>query len=213
MLTNDSMTDPMRSVARVDSTTANSKRYITSPGSNFSFDAELAEVSDDTFTETEVKLVPETAQGWIQASIEVWMDHPGFDSEVAKIIADGKARLEAGKFVNGAGSGSNEPLSIVTALTGGASEIDAAGKAIAADDVYGLIEALPPSFRESARWQLELSTRNFIHRLHNPSGSEPALVDGMNLIGVPYVLNSSVDPYSDVDAAATATHRPLIVGD
>ena len=30
---------------------------------------------------------------------------------------------------------------------------------------------------------------------------------------LPYHLTSALDPYSGIDAAATATHRPLIVGD
>jgi predicted phage gp36 major capsid-like protein len=33
------------------------------------------------------------------------------------------------------------------------------------------------------------------------------------MLGVPFMLNSSVDPYSAVDAAATATNRVLFVGD
>jgi HK97 family phage major capsid protein len=202
----------MRSVARVDVTSANSKRFVTSAGSTFSFDVELAEVSDDTHAEVEVELTPEKAQGFIQASIEVWADQPDFASQVLQIITDGKTRLEEGKFVNGAGSGSNEPQGLVTALTGGASEVDALGETIDPDDVYGLIEALPARYRPNARWLLELSTRNFVHRLSSPTGDEPPLVEGSNLVGTPYVLNSSVDAFSDVDAAANGTHRPLIVG-
>lgn len=60
----------MRALARVDTTTSNSKRYITSAGSTFSFDAELAEVSDDTFTETEVEIDVHRGTGFIQASME-----------------------------------------------------------------------------------------------------------------------------------------------
>lgn len=213
VLTNDGVEDPMRSVARVDSTTSLSKRYITSAGATFSFDDELAEVSDDTHTEAEPEITTHKAQGWLEASIEAWMDQPGFSTEVAKIIADGKARLEGGKFVSGAGDGSNEPFGIVTELTGTSSEVDAAGEAIVADDMYGLIEALPPRFRTVARWQLELSTRNFVHRLWNPSGTEPRIVEDGRIADLPYVLNSSIDPYSDVDASATATHRLAVVGD
>lgn len=211
VLTNNGAVDPMRSVARVDTTIANKKRYITSAGSTFSFDAELAEVSDDTFAQTEVTIGVEKAQGWIEASLEVWQDQPNFDTEVVRLIADGKARLEASKFVTG--TGTNEPKGIEVALTGGASEVNSAGEALVANDVYGLIEALPPRFRADARWQMELSTRNFIHRLHNPSGNEPALIEDNRLIGSPYVLNSSIDPYSSVDAAATASNMVLFVGD
>lgn len=212
VLTNSGATDPMRDLARVDTTASKSKRYITSAGSTFSYDAELAEVSDDTFTETEVEIETHRGTGFIQASMEAWMDQPGFDTEVAKIIADGKQRLDASKFITG--TGTNEPFGIETSLAGTASEIaPATAETLAADDVYALLEALPPRFRERATFQLELSTRNFIHRLHNPSGTEPALIEGTNLIGAPMRLNSSVDPYSDVDATATATNRVLFVGD
>lgn len=61
--------------------------------------------------------------------------------------------------------------------------------------------------------QLELSTRTFIHHLWNPSTTEPPLIEGSNLIGTPFVLNSNVDPYSEVLATETATNRVLIVGD
>jgi hypothetical protein len=40
-----------------------------SAGSTFSFDAELAEVSDDTFTETEVEIDVHRGTGFIQASV------------------------------------------------------------------------------------------------------------------------------------------------
>lgn len=211
VLTNDGVDDPMRQVARVDTTVSKTKRYITSAGATFSFDAEAAEVSDDTHTETEVEITTHKAQGFLQATIETWMDQPGFSEEVARIIADGKARLEGDKFITG--TGTNEPFGIEVELAGTSSEVNAAGEALVADDVYGLLEALPPRFRQNARWQLELSTLNFIHRLFNPSGTEPPLVDGNQLIRRPYVLNSSIDPYSSVDAAATANNRVLFVGD
>jgi HK97 family phage major capsid protein len=192
-------------------TVSKTKRYVTSAGSTFSFDAELAEVSDDTFTEAEVEIETHRGTGFIQASMEAWQDSPHFDSEVAKIIADGKQRVEANAWING--TGSDQPTGIEVALNGGASEVDAAGEALVADDVYGLLEALPPRFRENAKWQMELSTRNFIHRLFSPSGSEPALIEKSDMLGVPFSLNSSIDPYSDVDDTATATNRVLFVGD
>jgi HK97 family phage major capsid protein len=212
VLTNAGTQDPMRQVARIDTTVSKAKRYITSAGSTFSFDAELTEVSDDTHTETEVEITTRKAQGWIQATIETFMDQPEFSTEVVKIIADGKARLEGSKFITGA-SGSNEPIGIETKLTGGASEVNSAGEALDADDVYGLLEALPARWRPNAAWQLELSTRNFIHRLHNPSGTEPPLIENGRLIDLPYHLNSNVDPYSSVNAAASASNMVLFVGD
>lgn len=212
VLTNDGVTDPMRQVARVDSTTAASKRYITSAGSTFSFDAEAAEVSDDTFTETEVEITTHKAQGFIEASIEAAMDQPGFESEVARIIADGKQRLEGSKFIKGAGDGSDEPQGIETALDGTSSEVaPETAETYAVDDVYNLIEELPPRFRNRATWQLEYATSNATARFE--SDTEPALFDGGQLLRRPFVLNSSVDSSADIDVSASEDNFILFVGD
>ncbi len=213
-LVNAGDVDPVRRVSRIQSTVSKSNRFITSDGSTFSFDAELAEVSDDTPTLNEVEVETHKAQGFVQASIEAAEDQPGFiDKEIAKIIADGKARLEAVKFVKGAGDASNEPYGIVTRLTGTASEVNAIGEGVDPDDVYGLLEALPPRFRPNARWQLELSTLNYLHRLWNPTGEEPPLVEDQNLVRRSYDENSNLDPWSAVNTAANGTHRLLVVGD
>ncbi len=63
--------------------------YITSAGSTFSYDAELAEVSNDTATLTGPEITNHEARGFIQTSIKAWMDQPNFGGAVAKIIADG----------------------------------------------------------------------------------------------------------------------------
>jgi predicted phage gp36 major capsid-like protein len=139
VLNNSGAVDPMRAIARTDTTIAKEKRYITSAGSTFSFDAELTEVSDDTFIEAAVTITNHKAQGWIQASIEVWEDQPHFTTEVAKTIGDGKAR--------------------------------------------------------------------------QPVGYRTGLIDGDRMLRRPFVENSSVDPYSVVNAAVTATNRVLFVGD
>lgn len=212
VLTGDGAIDPMRRLARVDTTVSKEKRYITSAGSTFSYDAELAEVSDDTHTETEVTITTHKGQGFIQASLEVWADQPGFPTEVAKLIADGRATLDADKFVTG--TGTDQPKGIETALAGTASEINSTGtEDLVADDVYALQEAVPPRFRQRGVWQLELSTLNKIRRMFNPSGTEPPLVEGDRMLGLPYELNSSVDPFSGVDPAVTASNMLLFLGD
>lgn len=216
VLTNASAVDPMRSIARVDTTTSLTKRYITSAGSTFSFDAEVTEVSDDTFTETEVEITTRKAQGWIEASIEVWADQPGFDSEVAKIIADGKSRLEADKFITGLAA-SNEPIGLEGILDGGASEVaPATAEVFAAADVFNLIAQLPPRWRDRATFMAELSTINEIDQMETTNGAKlfPRVGDANPvLLRRRLVENSSVDAFSDVNVAATADNFILYVGD
>ena len=215
VLTNDGDIDPMRDLARVDTTDSKDKRYITSAGSSFSFDAELAEVSDDTPTESEVTIEVHKAQGWIQASIEAAVDQDGFPREIAKIIADGKSRLEAAAFVTG--TGTNQPTGISPELLGGSSEVSpATAEVFAAADVYAVIEALPPRFRARAQLMAELSTINAVDQFETASGAK--LFDGLNsssprLLRRRLAENSSADAHSAIDVGATADNLILYVGD
>lgn len=217
VLTNDGTIDPMRGIARVDSTISKSKRYITSAGSTFSYDAELAEVSDDTPTLTEVEINTHKAQGWIEASIEAAADQPDFSSEVARIIADGKARLEGDKWVTGAGDGSNEPFGIETQLDGGASEVaPATAETFAAEDVYATLEAVPPRFRGRARFMAELSTLNEMDQFETTNGAKlfGNLGDANpTLLRRGVSENSNVDAFADVDTGADADNFILYAGD
>lgn len=215
VLTNVGVKDPMRSVARHDRTMSKTKRYIVSAGSTFSFDAEKAEVSDDTHTETEIEITTHKAQGFIQASIEAAMDQPDLAKEVSGIIRDAKVRLEADKFING--SGTNEPWGIQTRLDGSASELaPATPETFASADVYSTIEALPPRWRPNATWQAELSTINAIDQFETSNGAKlfPRVGDDPSVLLRRRLLeNSTVDAYSAVDAGATADHFLLYVGD
>ena len=215
VLTNDGVINPMREICRVDSTISKSKRYISSAGSTFSFDAELAEASDDTHTENEITIEVHKAQGWIEASLEVAADQEEFSSELAKIIMDGKAQLEADKFITG--TGTNEPTGIEVELAGGASVVSPATvEVFASADVYAVIEDLPPRFRARARWMAELSTINEVDQFETSNGAK--LFDGLNqasprLLRRALAENSSVDAHSDIDVAATAANHILYVGD
>jgi HK97 family phage major capsid protein len=215
VLTNDGTIDPMRGIARVQATTSDKHRFVTSAGSTFSFEAELTEVSDDTPTLGEVTVNVEKAQGFLQASIEVWQDQPGFPDEVAKLIADGKARLEGTKFIDG--SGTNEPAGLQTGLDGTSSEVaPTTAETFAAADVYKVLEALPARFRGNARWMAELSTLNDIDQMETTNGAKlfPEIGSASPmLLRRPVVENSNVDPASGINAAATADHFILYVGD
>lgn len=206
--------DSMRRLARTDTTTSKSKRYIKSAGVTASFDSEVAEVSDDTPTLTEKEITCRKAQAFVQASIEAAMDQPNFTEEVARLFADAKAELEAVKFVNGAAA-TNEPIGLVAAVAAiTASRVaPTTAETFGAVDVYKVLEALPPRHRARAQWQLELSTLNKIHRFWNPTGTEPPLLVGNQLLNRTWNLNASMDPYSDLSPATTDSNYLLLLGD
>lgn len=175
---------------------------------------EVTEVSDDTPTLTEKTITCRKAQAFVQASIEAAMDQPNFTEEVARLFADAKAELEAVKFVSGAAA-TNEPIGLIAAVAAVTTSRVAptTAEVFGAVDVYKVIEALPPRHRSRAQWQLELSTLNQIHRFWNPSGSEPPLLSGNQLLNRTWNLNASMDPYSGVSGAETASNFILLLGD
>lgn len=204
----------MRRLARNDTTIANTKRYITSAGVSASFDAEVTEVSDDPPTLASKTITCRKAQAFILASIEAAMDQPDFTEEVGRLFADAKAELESLKFVSGAAA-TYEPIGLVAAVAATASAVvsPTTAEVFGAIDVYRTLEALPPRHRARAQWQLELNTLNTIHRFWNPTGSEPPLLNGNQLLNRTWNLNARMDPASGISGAETASNYVLIVGD
>jgi HK97 family phage major capsid protein len=216
VLANAGTIDPMRSVARVDQTVANTKRYITSAGVTASFDAELTETSDDSPTLTEVTITARKAQGFVQASVEAAMDQPDISEEVARMFGDAKARLEGTNFIKGAAA-SNQPIGIEKALDGGSSELaPATAEAFAAADVYSTLEGLPARYRANAVFQAELPTLNGIDQFETGNGAKLFPEVGSSnpvILRRRVVENSNIDALADLNPAASEDNFLLFVGD
>jgi len=143
----------------VETITGNEWRGVTSAGVTASYDAELTEVSDDTPSIGQPVANVEKAQAFIEYSIEAGEDWAGIQGELAKMLQDAKDRLEATKFVLGAGHGSTEPEGLLTGATG---TVAAGTAAFAIANLYALEEAL------DARWQPNaafLSHRGMYNRI------------------------------------------------
>lgn len=152
ILTSDGSTNPVRQIARKVMATGDVWTGLSTTHASWSFDAEAAEVSDDATTFAQPSVTVRTARGFIPFSMEVQMDYPGFTQDLATILANGKDDLEATVFITGA-SGSNQPIGIVTALTGGSSVIASdTTDTLAWADTADLILALPAKYRSRAAW-------------------------------------------------------------
>jgi HK97 family phage major capsid protein len=148
ILTSNGAVNPLRSMSRVEQITGNEWRGVTSAGVTASYDAELAEVSDDTPSLGQPTANVEKAQAFVPFSIEAGQDWSALQSELAKMMQDAKDRLEADKFVTGAGHGSNEPQGLLVGATG---TVAAGTASFAIANLYALEEAL------DARWQTNAS--------------------------------------------------------
>lgn len=218
ILANDGSANPVRQVARVVSVTGDNWHGISTAGVDASFDADNAEVSDDSPTFAQPEVVVRMARAFVQGSIAISMDFPNLTAELGRAFADAKDRLEATKFWSGS-SASNEPVGLETALAGGTSIVTAAAESLAVADVYKTHAALAPRYRgASPVWMAEASTINAIRQFATANNYHAYLTDlgggqPSMLLGYRLYEWSAMDANSAINAAATAANHVLVLGD
>ena len=220
ILTNNGAINPTRAVARQVTITGDSWNGLSSAGVTASFDAELAEVSDDSPTFAQPTVQTREARGFVMGSIAITQDFANLAGELTMAFADAKDRLESSVFWSGA-SGSNQPIGIETALAGGSSIVaQSAGEAFTVADIYKVHQALPARWSKGNKvaWTAEKSTINAMRQFATANNYHAFLTDlgggqPAQLLGYPLYEWSDMDANSAVDAAATATNHLLLLGD
>lgn len=115
IITNDGTANVIRQLARVVTLTReNTWNGATTAGSDFSWDTELTEVSDDSPTFAQPSIPTYVGAGFVQASYQAFEDIENLASDVAVLLGDGRDRLEAAAHATG--TGSDQPTGIFTAL-------------------------------------------------------------------------------------------------
>lgn len=220
ILTNSGTTNPVRRLARVETVTGDNWNGLSSAGVDASFDADNTEVSDDSPTFAQPTIAVRMARAFVQGSIAISQDYRNLANDLATMFADSKDRLESTVFWSGAAV-SNQPVGIETALAGGSSIVaQTTGEAMTVADIYKVLAALPARHRgrPSTAWAAEISTINFIRQFATANNYHAFLTDlagdvPSRLLGVDLHEWSAMDPYSSVDAAATATNHLLLIGE
>lgn len=220
ILTNVGTANPVRQLARVETITTDTWNGLTSAGVTAQWLAENTEAADASPTFSQPSIAAEKAAAFVQGSIEISQDYRNVQADIAMMIADAKDRLEGTAFIAGAGSGSNQPEGIITALDGGASEVSpATAETFAVADVYAVQQALPPRWRgRNPAWVAEVSTINAIRQfgesdvqhafLTDLAGGQPPVMLGHRLYE-----SSDMDAYADINVGATADNHILLYGD
>lgn len=157
ILSNSGTSNAVRAISRVVTLTRpgdTSWQGITSAGVTASFDAQLAEVSDDSPTFTQPTVPVHKAQALVQASIEAAEDIPGLAGEILMMFADAKDRLEGTAHCTG--TGSNQPTGIFTALDANTNVEIASDTAavISKEDLDEMYYSVPVRSRPRASWLL-----------------------------------------------------------
>lgn len=189
ILTNTGAENDVRQIASQVSITTDQWDGVTSAGVTAQWLAEATEAADATPTFVGPTITPAKAAAWLFGSYEVIADS-GFN-EVARLIADGKDRLEEAAFVTG--NGTNQPWGLVSRLSGTgpvvAGTSGASGAAnLAAGDIYALDNALGPRFRRNANWLAAKSTYNALRAVTDTrdnfwgdfGGGQPSQLLGYN---------------------------------
>ena len=196
ILTANGSVNQVRQIARVVTATGDVWNGVSSAGVTASWDAEAAQVSDDSPTLAQPSIPVYKGQAYVQVSHEVAADAPTLANEIATMIAFEKDRLESVAFVTGSGSG--EPTGIITALTGGSSVVaSATTDTFAIADVYALDAALPARFAANGSWLAHRAIYNKIRQFDTGGGNAlwGQFADGRKseLLGRPDYVSEAMD--------------------
>jgi HK97 family phage major capsid protein len=164
---------------------------------SWSFDAEAAVVSDDTPTFAQPSITIRQARGFVPISIEAYDDAANVTNEIGTLLAQGREDLEAVVFATGA-AGSNQPIGLVTALTGTSSVVaSATTDTYAIADLYAIYNALPARYRSRASWLANNLIYSLTRQFDNNGGADmwTQLGEGRpaNLLGRPVYEAEAMD--------------------
>lgn len=216
IITANGSRNQIRQVARTVVATGDVWHGVSSGAVSWSWDAEAAEVSDDSTTFGQPTVPVYKAAGFVPISIEALEDEANVTAEVARLLAFGKDVLEAEAFATGDGSG--KPTGIVTALVASSPTVivdSAADDTFAAGDVYALDSALPARFRGNASWLANRATYNRIRQFDSSGGSNMWERIGADvppqLLGRPALEAEAMD--GSLNTGATENNYALVYGD
>lgn len=209
ILTSDGSYNEIRRIARTVVATGDVWNGVSAGAVQWSFDAEAAEVSDDSPEFGAPSITVRTARGFVPISLEARMDASNIAAEVARLLAQGKDDLEAIKFVTGVAA-SNEPIGILTALTGvGASTVaSTTADTYAHNDLYKVQGALPARYRSRASWLATNAFYNLV-RQNVPANATGVFTDP-TADNPPRLLGKSTYEAEAMDGTITATEDNLL---
>ena len=214
ILTAQGSDNPFLRIATVKDITTNVWKGVSSAGVSWSFDVEAAEVSDDSPVLAQPSVTVYMARGFIPYSIEVGQDYPGFQTEMASLLASGYDELLLDKFTRG--SGTNEPRGLVTALDANTNVevVSTTDGAFGSEDIYKVWKALPQRYRRRASWMMSVDYINRIRQFGSANVFHAATVS-LASESVEVLFNKQVyeNPYFVDFTGTTGAENRLVVGD
>lgn len=210
MLSNVGTINPLREICTVKTITTQTWEGVSSAGVNAAYAAEAAVVADQSPTFAHPTISPQRAHSWVFGSLEV-IEDASFAGEIQALFADAKARLEATKFVLGAGESSQEPDGVVTALVADTTPItSAATDTFAIADLYSLEAALSARFRPDAVF---IAANAIIQKIRQFDVYGGSALWAQLAAGVPAnLLGHPIYEVSDMDAVISGGAENYLLG-
>lgn len=200
IMTSNGTINPVRQLATVETQATDNWQGITSAGITASYDAEGAEVSDDSPTFGQPVIAIHQAQAYAEATLPAYDDFDGLADDLSAMFAEAKDNLEATVFTTG--TGTNQPYGFITDATKVAS---ATTDTYAIADVYALQNSVAPRHQANATWQAALAVINLTRQfgtavnhafLTDLGGGQPPQILGQSLYqnsAMDGVINASAD--------------------
>jgi HK97 family phage major capsid protein len=171
ILTNAGVANPFRQISTIKTIATDTWNGVTSAGVTAEWTAEGVEAADASPTFAQPTITPKKADAWVFGSYEVLADS-GFASELGRLLADAKDRLEAAAFAT-ANTGATIPRGVVAAVAAVTASIvtAAATGAFAVGDVYNTSDALRPRDASQASWIANKKIFSLTRRFDTAGGS------------------------------------------
>jgi HK97 family phage major capsid protein len=185
ILTNAGAANPFRQISTIKTIATDTWNGVTSAGVSAEWTAEGVEAADATPTVGQPTITPKKADAWVFGSYEVLADS-GFASELGRLLADAKDRLEAAAFAT-ANTGATIPRGVVAAVAAVTASIvtSATTNAFVVGDVYNTSDALRPRDAAQASWAANKKIYSKIRQFDTSGGGAFWANLGM---GVPNLL-------------------------
>ena len=189
ILTNSGIAGPIRSISTTKTIATDDWNGVTSAGVTAEWLGEGVQAADATPTFTQPTITPRKAAAWVFGSYEVLADS-SFSSELGRLLADAKVRLEEAAFATG-NTGASVPRGIVAAVAAVTASIvsSATITSFVAGDVYRVSDALRPRDAARASWIANKRIYSLIRQMDTAGGSAFWANMGMgvpsNLLGQP----------------------------
>jgi HK97 family phage major capsid protein len=217
ILTDQETNNPFLTLASLeDNVQGNIWKGISGAGVSWSFDAENAEVSDDSVTLAQPSATVFMARGFIPFSIEIGQDWPGFQAEMSRLLAAGYDELLVNKLTNG--NGTTEPQGVITgclANTASTRVLVQTSGSFGAVDVYKLWKSLAQKYRRQATFMSSVDIDNRLRQFGTANQMSDYTVNlTAEASDVVFGKQWYENPYmSDLPTVTSSGANMLLVGD